>query len=56
LLVVASIMISAYQFGKEGLAAVELPQLRPIMMSAFLQLVGVLLFAARYQNAAPPGR
>jgi hypothetical protein len=46
LLVVASIMISAYYFGKEGLAALELPQLRPTMMSAFLQLVGVLMFSA----------
>ena len=56
LLVLASIMISAYYFGKEGLAAVELPQLRPIMMSAFLQLVGVLLFEPLYQKAAPLSR
>lgn len=56
LLVFASIMISAYYFGKEGLAAVELPQLRPIMMSAFLQLVGVLVFSSLYQKGAAQRR
>jgi hypothetical protein len=50
LLVLASIVISAYYFAKEGLAAAKLPQLRPIMMSTFLQLVGVLLFTALYRN------
>lgn len=44
LFVFASIMMSAYYFGKELLAAFDEPQLRPIMMSVFLQLVGVCVF------------
>jgi len=46
LLVHASIMISVYYFGKELLAALDEPQLRPAMMSAFLQLLAVLAFSA----------
>ena len=46
LLVFASIMISVYYFGKELLAALDEPQLRPAMMSAFLQLLAALAFNA----------
>ena len=48
LLVFASIMISSYYFGKELLAALDEPQLRPTMMSAFLQLLAVLAFNALF--------
>lgn len=46
LLVFASIMISVYYFGKELLAALDEPHLRPTMMSAFLQLLAALAFKA----------
>ena len=48
LFVFASIMISVYYFGKELLAALDEPQLRPTMMSAFLQVLAVLAFNALY--------
>ena len=48
LFVFASIMISVYYFGKELLAVLDEPQLRPAMMSAFLQLLAILAFNALY--------
>jgi hypothetical protein len=50
LLICASIMISVYYFGKEFLAEFNLPRLRPIMMSAFLQLLAILAFDALFRT------